>query len=80
MRERVAAAGYRGAMSIARITEITASSDKSFADAIERGITRANKTLKNVRGAWVQDQKVTVDNGKIAEYRVNLKITFVLEE
>jgi flavin-binding protein dodecin len=67
-------------MSVARITEISAESTKSFEDAIVQGIQRANKTLKNVKGAWVQDQKLTVENGKIAMYRVNLKITFVLEE
>lgn len=67
-------------MSVARITEISAESNKSFEDAIVQGIHRANKTLKNVKGAWVQDQKLTVENGKIAMYRVNLKITFVLEE
>jgi flavin-binding protein dodecin len=67
-------------MSVARITEISAESNKSFEDAIVRGIERANKTLKNVRGAWVQDQKITVESGRIAMYRVNLKITFVLEE
>ena len=67
-------------MSVARITEISAESSKSFEDAITQGIDRANKTLKNVRGAWVQDQKITVENGRIASYRVNLKITFVLEE
>ena len=67
-------------MSVARITEISAESNKSFEDAIVQGINRANKTLKNVKGAWVQDQKLTVENGKIAMYRVNLKITFVLEE
>lgn len=67
-------------MSIARITEITSESKKSFEDAVQTGIARANKTLKNVKGAWVQDQKVTVENGKISVYRVNLKVTFVLEE
>jgi dodecin len=67
-------------MAIARVTEITASSKKSFDDAVEKGIARANKTLKNVQGAWVQDMKVKVDKGKIAEYRVNMKVTFVLEE
>lgn len=67
-------------MSVARITEISAESNKSFEDAIVRGIERANKTLKNVKGAWVQDQKITVESGRIAMYRVNLKITFVLEE
>jgi flavin-binding protein dodecin len=67
-------------MSVARITEITAESARSFEDAIQQGIARANKTLKNVKGAWVQDQKVTVENGKISSYRVNLKVTFVLED
>lgn len=67
-------------MSVARITEISAESTKSFEDAIVKGVERANKTLKNVKGAWVQDQKITVENGKIAMYRVNLKITFVLQE
>jgi len=67
-------------MSVARVTEITAESRKSFEDAINQGISRANKTLKNVKGAWVQDQKVTVEDGKIAQYRVSLKVTFVLEE
>ncbi|MGH9426335.1 MAG: dodecin family protein [Terriglobia bacterium] len=67
-------------MSIARITEITASSTKSFDDAIQLGIKRANKRLKNVMGAWIRGQKVVVENGKITQYRVNMKITFVLEE
>ena len=67
-------------MSVARVTEIIASSSKSFDDAVEEGVKRATKTLKGVTGAWVQDQKVTVDNGKISEYRVNLKVTFVLED
>ena len=67
-------------MAIARVTEITASSKKSFDDAVEKGVARANKTLKNVQGAWVQDLKVKVDKGKIAEYRVNMKVTFVLED
>ena len=67
-------------MSVARVTEITSSSPTSFVDAVERGVERASKTLKNVKGAWVQDQTVTVENGRIAEYRVNMKVTFVLEE
>jgi len=68
-------------MSIARVTEIKSSSRISFDDAIKKGIARANKTLKNVRGAWIWNQEVLVDrNGKISEYRVQMKITFVLEE
>jgi flavin-binding protein dodecin len=67
------------AMSVGRITEITSSSKKSFEDAIEKGVERASKTLRNVKGAWVQDQKVEIDNGKIKEYRVTLKVTFILD-
>ena len=66
-------------MSIAKVTEITSNSNKSFEDAIEDGIKRANKSLKNVTGAWIADQKVTVEDGKISGYQVRMKITFVLE-
>lgn len=65
-------------MSVARVTEITAASKKGFDDAIKIGVERAAKTLKNVEGAWVQDQKVVVKNGKIVEFRVNMKVTFIL--
>jgi dodecin len=67
-------------MSVARVTEIIASSKKSFEDAVTQGVARAAKTLKNVEGAWVQDQKCVVRDGKIIEYRVCLKVTFVLED
>ena len=67
-------------MSVARVTEITASSTKSFDDALKTGIDRATKTLKNVEGAWIQDQKVVIKGGKIVEYRVNMKVTFILAE
>ena len=67
-------------MSVARVTEITSSSTESFDDAIRKGIARAAKTLKNVEGAWIQEQKVVVEGGKIAAYRVNMKVTFVLED
>ncbi len=67
-------------MSVARVTEITASSTKSFEDALQQGIARAVKTLKNVEGAWVQDQTVVVEDGRITEYRVNMKVTFVLQD
>lgn len=68
-------------MSVAKVTEIIAESDKSFEDAVKKGIKRANKTLKGVRGAWVQDQQVACDDeGKICTYRVNMKVTFVLED
>ncbi len=66
-------------MSVAKVTEIIASSPKSFDDAIKQGIARANKTLKNVTGAWVDGQKVSIKKGKIDEYRVILKVTFVLK-
>jgi len=67
-------------MAVARVTEIIAGSKKSFEDAVEQGITRAAKTLKNIEGAWVQDQKVIVEKGKIVEYRVAMKVTFILEK
>ena len=66
-------------MSVARVTEIIASSKKGFEDAIDEGVKRATETLKNVEAAWVQDQKVVIKDGKVTEYRVNLKVTFVLE-
>ncbi|MGI9433793.1 MAG: dodecin family protein [Geminicoccaceae bacterium] len=66
-------------MSVARVTEIIASSPKSFEDAVKVGVKRATKTLKNVKGAWVKSQKVVIDDGKIVEYRVNIDVTFVLD-
>lgn len=65
-------------MSVARVTEIISSSKSSFEDAIEKGVARAVKTIKNVEGAWVKEQKIVVEDGKISEYRVDLKVTFVL--
>lgn len=67
-------------MSVAKITEISATSTVGFEDAIKAGITRACKTLKNVKGAWVNGQKVDIEKGKIVNYRVDLKVTFVLED
>ena len=67
-------------MSVARVTEIISSSSKSFEDAVEAGVKRASKTLKNVTSAWVQDMKCTVKDGEIDEYRVILKVTFVLKD
>lgn len=67
-------------MSVARVTEIIASSPKSFDDAISIGVKRACKTLDNVKGAWVNDQKLVIDNGKVVEYRVNMQITFILND
>lgn len=66
-------------MSVVKVVEICASSSKSFDDATEKGIKRACKTLKDVKGAWVKEMKVIVDDGKISEYRVDLKVSFKLE-
>lgn len=68
-------------MAIARVTEIKASSTKSFDDAIKAGVARAQKTLTNVRSAWIENQEVLIDgNGQIIEYRVQMKVTFILED
>lgn len=67
-------------MSVARITEVISSSPKSFEDAVQLGVTRANKTLKNIKGAWVKDQKVVVEDGKVTSYRVVMKVTFILND
>jgi flavin-binding protein dodecin len=65
-------------MSVAKVIELTSTSEESFEDAINRGIARATKTLKNVEGAWIKEQKVMINDGRINGYRVNLLITFVL--
>ena len=67
-------------MPIAKVTEITSSSKKGFQDAIEEGLARAAKTLDGIKGAWIQEQSVVVENNKINEYRVNMKITFILKD
>ncbi|NUQ11179.1 MAG: dodecin domain-containing protein [Gemmatimonadaceae bacterium] len=67
-------------MAVAKITEIQSSSSKSFEDAIKAGIKRADATLRNVTGAWVKDQKVKIAKGKITEYRVIMKVTFILDD
>jgi dodecin len=68
-------------MSVAKVSEISATSTKSFEDAIQQGLTRAAKTLRNVRGAWIKEQHVHCDaGGKIAEYQVNMMVTFVLDD
>jgi flavin-binding protein dodecin len=67
-------------MSVAKITEIQASSPKSFEDALRVGVARAEKTLRNLTGAWVKSQKVVIEKGKVTEYRVLLKVTFVLQD
>ena len=66
-------------MSVARITEISSSSDESFEDAIQQGVARAAETLHGIRSAWVKEQEVQVENGKISAYKVIIKITFVLD-
>jgi flavin-binding protein dodecin len=67
-------------MSVVKVTEIIASSEKSFDDAVVQGVNRANKTLKGIKSVWVKDQKATVDNGKISEFRVTMKVSFVLDD
>ena len=67
-------------MSIARVTNVIAGSETSFEDAIHKGVARATKTLDNVKGAWVENQKVVIEDGKVVEFRVNMRVTFVLNE
>jgi flavin-binding protein dodecin len=67
-------------MSIARTTEISATSTKGFEDAINQGISRASETLRQMKGAWVKEQEVVINNDRISEYKVHMLITFVLEE
>lgn len=67
-------------MSVAKVTEITASSTVSFDDAVKKGLARADKTLNGIKGAWVQQMTVDYDNGEISAYRVNMKVTFVLKD
>jgi dodecin len=67
-------------MSIARVTELSATSDQSFEDAINQGVNRATSTLRNVESAWIKDMNVMIENGNITAYKVNMAITFVLEE
>ena len=67
-------------MTVARVTEMSATSDQSFEDAINQAISRATSTLRNVEGAWVKDQNVLIENNNITGYKVNVAITFVLEE
>ena len=65
-------------MSVAKVIELSATSTRSFEDAIQQGVARATKTLKNVEGAWVKEQQVSIENGRISRYRVNLLVTFIL--
>ncbi|MCU1251552.1 MAG: hypothetical protein JWQ49_4581 [Edaphobacter sp.] len=67
-------------MSIARIVEISSTSDKSFEDAVAQGVARASKTLRGIKGAWIKEQEVQVKEDKVVGYKVILKITFVLED
>jgi flavin-binding protein dodecin len=67
-------------MSVARVTEISSRSDRSFEEAINEGIERANKTLRNVKSAWIKEQSVDIEDGRIIAYRVNMLITFVLDD
>ncbi|MHB8799029.1 MAG: dodecin family protein [Thermoanaerobaculia bacterium] len=67
-------------MSIAKVTEITSTSTTSFEDALQKGLARANKTLRQIRSAWIKEQQVRVENGKITEYQVNMMVTFVLDD
>ncbi len=67
-------------MSVAKVSEISATSAKSFEDAIQQGLARANKTLRNVRSAWIKEQSVRCEGGKVSEYQVNMMVTFVLDD
>ena len=67
-------------MSIARVTEISAASSTSFEDAVVQGVKRANETLRNVKGAWIKEQSVDCDGGQITNYRVNMMVTFILDD
>lgn len=66
-------------MSVAKTSEITASSSKSFEDAIRNGISKMSKTVKNIEGAWIKEQKVVVDKGEVTAYRVTMKVTFIVK-
>ena len=66
-------------MAVAKVVEISAASKTSFEDAIIQGLKRADDTIDNIEGAWIQEQKVTVKNGKIDEYRINMRVTFILK-
>jgi flavin-binding protein dodecin len=67
-------------MSVAKVTELSATSSKSFEDAIQQGIERATRTLRNVKSAWVKEMRVSIENNKVAEYQVNMQVTFVLDD
>lgn len=67
-------------MTVARVTEISSTSPDSFEDAVKLGIARANKTLRNVKACWIKDQNVLIENGQLKEFKVNMQITFILED
>ncbi len=67
-------------MSVAKVSEISATSAKSFDDAVQQGLTRAGKTLRNIRGAWIKEQRVRCENGRVSEYQVNMMVTFVIDD
>jgi flavin-binding protein dodecin len=67
-------------MSVAKVTEISSTSTKSFEDAMQQGLARAHKTLRNIRSAWIKEQHVKVKDGAVSEYRVNMLVTFVLDD
>ena len=67
-------------MAVAKVTELSVTSTKSFEDAIQQGVERATKTLRNVKGAWVKEMRVSVENDKVSEYQVNMQVTFILDE
>ena len=71
---------YSGGMSVAKVTELSATSPKSFEDALQQGLARAHKTLRNIRSAWIKEQHVNIKDGKVAEYRVDMLVTFVLDD
>jgi hypothetical protein len=75
-----ATSGKGGGVSIAKVVEITATSPKSFEDAIHSGVARAAKTLEGIQGAWIKEQKIVITGGKVTEFRVNMSVTFLLKD
>jgi dodecin len=67
-------------MSVAKVTEISATSQKSFEDAVQVGLTRASKTIRNMRSAWIKEHQVRIQDGRVTEYQVNMMVTFVLDD
>ena len=67
-------------MSVAKVSEISSTSKKSFEDAIEQGIQRAGKTIRNIKSVWIKEQYVRVENGKPSEYQVNMMVTFIIDD